>query len=408
MRICPDENNVMRPEPSRSFAIGTLLLGFFLAGIPARLAACQICLPFPTTSAAEHLIEAEMVVLAREDDLSPSSVRTVEVLKGDPGDAPMDIFLDRPPRPSLSLNSSRKIICASLGDGPEEGWKLVGMADQSFETVVRAILERSADWEAEPQKRWEFFAQQLDHKNGQVSSLAHLEVAMAPYDQIKKFGGAIPVEDLRAFLNNIRLFEWHALYILLLAQSEDEQAHRHIEDQVRSAARSGTATKLAAWATAWIEIDPEAALEFLEANYLTNSERTRDEMKAVLAALSVHAHRGHVQFRDRISSGYRDLLDNYPVLAPQIVSDLLAWKRWDLAPAVAKVVDAPPAELDRGALLLLRTYVRQGKEAGMVEPATGPIPNAYPGIGIVLLLAALVVASVALSVFSRTRQGQDI
>ena len=41
------------------------------------LHACQICLPFPKESATDHLLEAEIVVLAREDSLLSSSPEAV-------------------------------------------------------------------------------------------------------------------------------------------------------------------------------------------------------------------------------------------------------------------------------------------------------------------------------------------
>ena len=50
------------------------------AVLPAM--ACQICLPFPRESAADKLIDAEIVVLAREDPAKPFSLKPGEVLKG--------------------------------------------------------------------------------------------------------------------------------------------------------------------------------------------------------------------------------------------------------------------------------------------------------------------------------------
>ena len=68
--------------------------------LPLALA-CQICFPIPRNSAADHLIAADRVVLARENPEKPFSLKAVEVLKGD-GDGPeIDLFLDSSTRRSL-------------------------------------------------------------------------------------------------------------------------------------------------------------------------------------------------------------------------------------------------------------------------------------------------------------------
>ncbi|NIP94189.1 MAG: hypothetical protein GWO24_12335, partial [Akkermansiaceae bacterium] len=355
-------------------------------------------------SAADRLLEAEAVVLAREDPQNPSSLRSLEVLKGDPGKITTDLFLASSSRRSLTLNPRRRIICAYRSGGPEPGWQRIGTADGEFGPLVGEILECAPEWREAPGKRVDFFAPYLGHKDPQINALAHLEVARAPYDQIKRYAGVIPVKDLRDFLKNFRLFEWHALYILLLAQSGEQQDHELIEGKIRSAEGSGTTLQLAAWTTAWIEIAEGKALDFVVGRYLENPGRRPEEIKAVLAALSVQGTRGHTHLRDRIVDAYRATLENHPVMAPQIVTDLVAWDRRDLGGTVAAVVDAPPASLDRTALLQLRAYLRR-VGAGEAE-ATGPaVEGKGSGPGILPLgLALLVLIPVGLGFANRLQR----
>lgn len=49
--------------------------------------------------------------------------------------------------------------------------------------------------------------------------------------------------------------------------------------------------------------------------YLKNPNRKTEEVRAVLAALSVHGTRGHTHLRDRIVDGYRLILANHPTMA---------------------------------------------------------------------------------------------
>ena len=89
--------------------------------LSAALQACLICLPVPTTSAVENLLEAEYVVVAREDPDDPSSLRTVEVLKGEPAGRPDRFFVESPATPTVPLTSRRMVVCAYRADGPRPG-----------------------------------------------------------------------------------------------------------------------------------------------------------------------------------------------------------------------------------------------------------------------------------------------
>lgn len=59
------------------------VLCWSMGWFPSLLDACQICYGIPKVSAADDLISAERVVLAREDPGRPFHLKAVEVLKGD-------------------------------------------------------------------------------------------------------------------------------------------------------------------------------------------------------------------------------------------------------------------------------------------------------------------------------------
>ena len=67
----------------RGLAFGLLALGLSM-GATERARACQVCYPFPKKSVADHLIESEALVLAREDPKRPYHFASIEVLKGEP------------------------------------------------------------------------------------------------------------------------------------------------------------------------------------------------------------------------------------------------------------------------------------------------------------------------------------
>jgi len=354
--------------------------------------ACLICLPVPTTSPADYLLESELIVIAREDPGAPYWLRIGKVLKGDASGVDRDFFLESPLQTGPSLNRNREVICAY---GSREGrsqpeWARVGDADVAFAPLVHEILQLGEQWKANPRERASFFARHLAHRNQQVRALAHLEVARAPYDQIREFAGSLSPEELRASLQNFRLTDWHPLYILLLAQSEEDVDHQLITDKVRSAAESGRSLHLAAWVTGWIELDPGAALDFLEQNYLADTPRDAAEIRALFQALSVHGNRGHVPLRNRIVEAYRQVLAQHPGLAPGIVTDLMAWEQWGLADSILPVVSTPPPGIDQASLLQLRAYLRK---AGEVTATPHHATNSRnPGHGNLLIALGLLIS----------------
>lgn len=333
-------------------AICTLLLASY--GVAQ---ACQICVPYPKESAADHLLAARTVVLARENPDKPFSYVATKVLKGK-GSSEIDLFLDSSTRRMLAAYPERSVALVELLDGDTSEWKRIGTADAEIEVLMRKILASGSAWEGNPRSRVDFFAKLLGHKNLQLRTLAHLEVGRAPYAQIRQLGDVLPREEIRAFLKNYRYAEWHPLYILLLAQNPEADDLATIAKSFRSAARFSTTDRLAAWATAWIEIGGEEALTEIDRSFFQKAGRSDEELREVVLALSIHGTNGHTKLRDRIVASYEELLVNYPALTPQVAKDLIAWKRSELVPQLAEYAANDPRELDFHTLRL-RAYVRQ-------------------------------------------------
>ncbi len=335
-----------------------LFTGFYPVG-----EACQICIPFPERSAADDLFDADVVVLAREDPERPFHFYAVEVLKGTPGTEKIDLFLDSTSRRTLGLFPERSIVLAKGGSESPEGWLRIGMADEAFGSLVRELLDSAAAWEKQPGLRVEFFGKLLGHEDAQISRLAHLEVAGASYREIKGLKNVLPRKEIHAFLKNFRYVEWHALYILLLAQSGDPADREFISDAFHSAVRFKSTLSLGAWTTAFIELEEEKAIEFIETEYFRNSGHSPAELREVAMALSVHGTNGHTHLRDRIVASYKTMLAKYPAMTPDVAKDLIAWKRTELTSEVANYLAAHQFELDLPTALGLMAYSRKAQPA---------------------------------------------
>jgi len=333
--------------------LAALAAGAILLGAAETARACQVCLPFPKTSLADHLIEGDTVVLAREDPRRPFHYRAIEVLKGSAPQAPIDLFLDSGARRLLKFHPERSVVLARAKQGT---WRRVAMVDATLLPVVRDVLKRAQEWQRAGTARYDYFARLFGHDHPVIRDLAHLEVARAPYSYLRKFGRGVPRQKTLAALRDYRYAEWWALHILLLAQSGDERDKQRILEAVRSAERFGSTLQLGAWATAYIEIEGEKAIEFLESSYLRHGRRV-EERTEVVAALSVHGNSGRTALRDRIVASYEVLLKEHPAMAPKLVGDLLAWRRWEMAEPVRRAADRCTDSLPPDAKGKLRWFV---------------------------------------------------
>ena len=384
------------PSPLRRFLIFLILTSLSL--LPAKLTACQICLPIPLKSLADKIIEAAYVSLARENPNKPFSLISVEDLKGVPAQPEIDLFLDSSTRRLLDVYPDRKIICTRLSDAPEESWQRIGTLSPELEPIVLETLKQSANWEKDPSQRLKYFSQLFGHADTQIRTLAHLEVARAPYGEIRTLKNLLPPEKVRSFLSQLRYLEWHALYIILLATSDEEQDQQLIREKMGTAIQFSFTVQLAAWATAYLEIDQGEALTFLEEHYLQNPNRSPKELKAIYQAFSAHGTGGHQHLRDRIVENYRVLLKSSPELAAAIVTDLELWQRWDLTDEITSAI---PSVTDMSQVLQLRSYLQKAEEATSSSTSleSSTTDGGILAIGIFIALPVLLVVTLRLRKF---------
>ena len=295
-----------------------------LALLPAAWG-CPICLTLPEESAADHLLAAKTVVLAREDPERPFHLAAIETLVGEPESGEIDLFLDSSTRRLLKTRPDRAVVLARVKEKSEWVWRRLGVSDSNFGPVVREIVAQRATWKKNPQARVAYFGERLAHPDRQVRELARLEIAAAPYKEIRKLGKVVPREELRRSLRNIRDAAWHPLYILLLAQSGDPEDRAYLLESFDAAARFGSSLRLAAWATAYVELRGRDGLAVIEERYGRNPGRSRSEIEAIVQALSVLGTGGSADMQGRIVAVYRSLLRSHPAMAPRIVGDLEAW-----------------------------------------------------------------------------------
>ena len=312
---------------------------FFTWLLAGAVEACTICVPYPTRTVADFLIESPVVVLARENPDKPFSYRIIEPLKGEPSGFDVDLFIDSGTRRMLTAHPEHGVVLVRASGGE---WRSLGFADAEVEAVMRRILHRAPAWASNATAssgRLAFFARLLGHDNRRLHELAYLGVGRAPYSEIGRISGMWPAVQIRVLLANPRYLEWRPLAIMMLAHNGNEQDHRFLVRAYSTSESLGISNNLAAYATALIEIERADGVAMIEDHYFRRPGREQGELEAVIEALSVHGSGGHTFLRPRIVEAYGVLLDNYgSVGAGAVAAAMTRWRRWDLADALAVIL----------------------------------------------------------------------
>jgi hypothetical protein len=330
--------------------------------------ACQVCIPFPTKTLADRLLEADALVMAREDPERPFHYAAVETLKGDPGDAPIDAFLPSKTRRVLARHPERRMLLARVEPGG--GWAALGIADGDYERIVRRIVQHAGAWrpmETDNRQRLAELAPLLGHADSRLHEMAYLEIGRAPYADIRRIASEVPIDKVRGMLDQPRYLEWRSLAILMLAQSTDPADRERIRTSLEAKQRLGSLLNLAAWATAYLAIEGTGGVEQIQRWYLVRTDRSREELREIVKALSVVAG-AEAQMREPVAAAYRKLLEMHPSLASDVSHDLIAWHRWDFVEQIQGIREGMAGQ-DPLAAYALGLYLRLAAGAAPSGPA---------------------------------------
>ena len=320
---------------------------FFSLLSAAAVEACMICVPFPKATLADMLLECESIVIVREYNERPYIFRPIDVLKGDFEGDEIEAFVDSASRRKLKLHPEDVAVLVS--NNPEGEWSYRSYANPEYQEFIRAILEQSTRWDGleKSDRRVAFFTERLTADHPLIREQAYLEVGRAPYAVIKTIAGAVPRDQILELLGNFRLVEWHSLFILMLGQSQLAGDHDLIRSKFETNARFGLRTNLSAWATAYVEANPETGIDDIETIYFARDDRTREEIEEAQKSLSVLGSEGGAiaaprvaARRRRIVKSYGVLLEHHPIMAGKVAKDLTNWRSQALADQLSGIMNS--------------------------------------------------------------------
>jgi hypothetical protein len=93
---------------------------------------------------------------------------------------------------------------------------------------------------------------------------------------------------MRGWLADPEQADWQPMWLVLLGASGDAEDARRNNEQLESAWMANDASRVVALLTARIEKEGNRGVAWLEEHYIRDRNRTLEEIKAAVAALSVH------------------------------------------------------------------------------------------------------------------------
>ena len=173
------------------------------------------------------------------------------------------------------------------------------------------------------------FAKDLENPLPLLAQTAYDEIAVAPYPVMRTLRPNLSVVKLNEWLQNDALAKKRSLYNLLLGFVGDKTDVAYLEQRMQNQGQLLDKAELSSMMAAYIEMRGSSGVDWIEANYLKNKERSDMEVQAAVLALTVHGNDGVKVNRERIIQSYSAFIKSNPMRAGFVASDLGNWGRWE-------------------------------------------------------------------------------
>ncbi len=314
-----------------------MLCGLVLIASPTGAAhACGACYRLPYQSLLEKVEGCDRVVVAYPAGPTEATWKVDQVIKG--RDAVGDEL--RNVGDSAVRVQGRHIL---RWNEILNSWTVERPFDRDLVAFLKGAVQlpttktpMSARQQAE---RLRYFLPYLEHPDARIADSTHAKLARAPYAVLR---------ELAADLDRNRLVTWitaqrtaakqrGALYLILLGHCADEETSGLLQQWIDQRWAGSNGGYLAALLTAHVEVNGEEAVQFIEASYLQDRDRSLGEIVAAVDALRTHGESETRISRERIKSSFHLLLRERPPLAELVVDDFLRWKDWSIAPQLMQI-----------------------------------------------------------------------
>lgn len=364
--------------------MGLAMLTLAFAG---EVQACAICFSGLTVTPGQKLDAADQVVLAAP--LPGGQFRVVEVIKG--GDTVGDVITE----PGLAVPLAKAVMSVDgltagdeiaatpdenpllvLRDRVSEKWTAMGTMNADHAAWLRQLAQTkhggslprptwpqmslTASYLTEPEwrDRIALVASQLESNDPLVAEIAYGELARAPYATMRLIRSEIDAEKVRAWLADPRLASRHPAYTLLLGITGGAGDALDLERQIDAAMQKRDNVNLSAMLAADLELRGNARVGWLETTFLTDRQRSLQEVQAALLALSVHGGAADTLPRTRIVEAYRAFIAARPKMAGFVAMELADWEAWEATPDYVAIIRANAVK-DPGERFAILSYLQR-------------------------------------------------
>jgi hypothetical protein len=327
--------------------------------------ACGVCIEKPEKTVSDRLLNADAVVIAREDDGRPYSFAPVAFLTGAAHDAPIPFLVDSSTKRRLDSNPVDGVLMLREG----EAWTRAGYANAAWQSTAAEILEHGADWQNDPRARFAFFEAVLHGPDRFLRDVAIDELSRASYDLVRGMTQPIDGAVAQQALTDRTEIPWQSFYILMLGLSDRVEDHALVRERIALAARLGRGTHLDSWATALVEIDGTEGVTRLVDAWFQAPHRSSEALRAVIAALTDHAKYGDPTLKAAILEALAALPLRHPDVVGTVAAALGEIGDFSRAEAIRSAVASLPTKdrrrLDAAELFAASSYLYRSRHAGM-------------------------------------------
>jgi hypothetical protein len=351
----------------------TRILGLLL-GLGASMAlavgegrACAICFSGTVVTPGQKLDSADQAVLAVES-ASEGQFRVIAVVKGDVGVG--DVIAESVVTPgaaeiAMSMDgqiATPKVSSAAVGEPlllvrsrTSETWISIGTIGEEYAEWLRQlaatkhgdnnqpariwpskIMAWSSLTDAEWRERAAIVVPYLDAAEPLAAEIAYGELTRTPYGAMRTLRPRLEPAKLRAWIDDPKQSSRVSVHTLLLGIAGDQNDAAEFERLIDHALLARDTANLSAMLAADLELRGPARLDWLQATFFDDRQRTLPEIDAALLALSVHGAADAAVPREEVVEAYRRFINARKPMAGFVATELANWKAWD---ATADYVD---------------------------------------------------------------------
>jgi hypothetical protein len=346
-----------------------LLFGAFAAVFLAvgQGQACAICFSGTVITPGQKLDSADQAVLAAPSaDLHEFLI--IDIIKGA---APNDKTIAES---AVTLTTTERVLPLDGGSPvsgravAHDGEAVLLVRNRTSETWtgIGAIAPEYADWlrdlaatkkdgdgapvklwpskvmgwssltEAEWQARATIILPYLEADDPLAAEIAYGELTRTPYRVMRGLKPRLDAAKIRRWIDDPQQSSRLPVHTLLLGIAGDPNDAAQMEKRIDQALLDRDTKNLSAMLAADLELRGPSRLDWLQATFFEERQRTLPEIDAALLALSVQGQADGAVPREQVVDAYRAFIQARKPMAGFVAAELADWEAWD---ATADYVD---------------------------------------------------------------------